>query len=121
MTGSLFLGPELKKIAGLIEARGANDPDAIERTKRLIRIARVDLVILILVVIDMVGEAGFLMEPARGLRRARSGCPDGLPIRRLVNAGLLRVPGDIRAVHMHHVDIETARAVAHEGDPRSVG
>ena len=58
LTGSLFLGPELKRIAGLVDTRGPDDPDVIERTKRLISIARVDLVVLILVVIDMVVKPG---------------------------------------------------------------
>lgn len=58
LTGSLFLGPELKRIAGIVESRGAEDPEAIERSTRLIRIGRIDLLILILVVIDMVLKPG---------------------------------------------------------------
>jgi uncharacterized membrane protein len=58
LTGSLFFGPELKRIAALTEKQGPNDPEVIERTSRLIRIGRVDLMILTLVVIDMVLKPG---------------------------------------------------------------
>lgn len=53
LTGSLFVGPELKRIAALTGRQGPNDPEVVERTSRLIRIGRIDLIILILVVIDM--------------------------------------------------------------------
>jgi uncharacterized membrane protein len=59
LTGSLFFGPELKRIAALTETQGPNDPEVIERTSRLIRIGRIDLIILVLVVIDMVVKPGF--------------------------------------------------------------
>ena len=58
ITGSTFLGPELKRISGLIATRGANDPEAIRRTSRLIAIARIDLVVLLIVIFAMVTKPG---------------------------------------------------------------
>ncbi len=58
ITGSGYLGPELKRIAGLIETKGANDPEAIARSKRLIVISRVDLVVLLIVIFAMVTKPG---------------------------------------------------------------
>jgi len=58
ITGSAYLGPELKRISGIIEARGSNDPEAIRRTTRLISIARIDLVVLAFVIFVMVTKPG---------------------------------------------------------------
>jgi uncharacterized membrane protein len=54
LTGSMFFGPELKRIAALAESRGPADPELKQRTTRLVTMARVDLVILVLVVVVMV-------------------------------------------------------------------
>jgi uncharacterized membrane protein len=58
ITGSAFLGPELKRIAALIETNGTNDPGVIARTKRLIVVGRIDLVVLLIVVFAMVTKPG---------------------------------------------------------------
>ena len=58
LTGSTFLGPELKRISGLIESRGAGDPEAIRRMSRLIVVARVDLVVLLIVIFAMITKPG---------------------------------------------------------------
>ena len=58
VTGSAFLGPELKRIADIGEHRGVDDPEVARRTSRLIGVARIDLVVLLLVVIDMVLKPG---------------------------------------------------------------
>ena len=58
LTGSLFFGPELKRIAALAESRGPDDAEVVQRTARLLRLGRVDLVVLLLVVVDMVLKPG---------------------------------------------------------------
>jgi uncharacterized membrane protein len=58
LTGSLYLGPELKRIAAIAEQRGMDDPEGRRRLARLVSIARIDLVVLLLVVADMVLKPG---------------------------------------------------------------
>lgn len=58
-TGSSFLGPELKRISAIFEERGASDPEGKRRLARLVKVARVDLAVLLLVVMDMVFKPGF--------------------------------------------------------------
>jgi uncharacterized membrane protein len=58
ITGSAYLGPELKRIAGLVESKGPNDPEVTSRLSRLITIARVDLVVLLIVIFAMVTKPG---------------------------------------------------------------
>jgi uncharacterized membrane protein len=58
ITGSAFLGPELKRIAGLVEAKGVNDPQVIARLKRLIVVSRIDLLVLLIVIFAMVTKPG---------------------------------------------------------------
>jgi uncharacterized membrane protein len=58
LTGSLFLGPELRRIAAIVEQRGFEDPEGQDRLARLVSIARIDLVVLLLVVVDMVLKPG---------------------------------------------------------------
>lgn len=54
LTGSLFLGPESKRIANIVEAQGATAPEAIARIKRIFLISRIEVVLLFFVVFDMV-------------------------------------------------------------------
>lgn len=54
LTGSLFLGPESKRIANIVEEKGATAPEAIARIKRIFLISRIELVLLFFVVFDMV-------------------------------------------------------------------
>jgi uncharacterized membrane protein len=58
LTGSLYLSPELKRIATIAEQRGFDDPEGRKRLTRLVSIARIDLVVLLLVVVDMVLKPG---------------------------------------------------------------
>jgi uncharacterized membrane protein len=58
VTGSTFLGPQLKRVADLSNTRGPEDPEAIRRITRVVRVARIDLVVLLLVVVDMVLKPG---------------------------------------------------------------
>lgn len=59
LTGSLYFGPELKRLGALIEQRGVDDPEIKQRTSRLIAVARVDIVVLVVVIADMVFKPGF--------------------------------------------------------------
>jgi uncharacterized membrane protein len=58
ITGSTFLGPELRRLADLAERRGSSDQEFIRRIGRLVWVARIDLLILLLVVADMVIKPG---------------------------------------------------------------
>jgi uncharacterized membrane protein len=57
-TGTMFFLPEGKRIIAIGEQRGAGDPEVQRRIVRLVRVARVDLVVLLLVVVDMVLKPG---------------------------------------------------------------
>jgi uncharacterized membrane protein len=54
VTGAGFIGPTSKKIGEAIAARGPDDPEVTRGIERLLSVARVDLAVLFLVVIDMV-------------------------------------------------------------------
>ena len=54
LTGSIFLGPESKRVGELAEQKGVDDPEIHRRIVRLFTIARIDLVVLLFVVADMV-------------------------------------------------------------------
>jgi uncharacterized membrane protein len=58
LTGSLFLGPELGRIAGIGEQRGVDDPEVVRRISRIVWVGRIDLLVLLLVVVDMVLKPG---------------------------------------------------------------
>jgi uncharacterized membrane protein len=58
IVGAAFLGPESGRIGALIEARGPEDGEVIARMKRIFLVSRVELVILLLVVVDMVVKPG---------------------------------------------------------------
>ena len=58
ITGAGFLGPETKRIGELIEREGEESPEVQRRIRRLIAASRIDLVVLVLVVIDMVIKPG---------------------------------------------------------------
>jgi hypothetical protein len=53
LTGSLFLGPESGRIGKLTDEKGADSPEVQARLGRVFRIARIELVFLVLVVFDM--------------------------------------------------------------------
>ena len=58
ITGAGFLGPESGRIAKLSEERGPTDPDVQRRIGRILLISRIELVLLILIVLDMVVKPG---------------------------------------------------------------
>jgi uncharacterized membrane protein len=54
LTGSIFLGPESKRVAEIAEQKGVEDPEVHRRIARLFVVSRIDLVVLVVVVADMV-------------------------------------------------------------------
>ena len=58
ITGAGFLGPESGRIAKLSEERGPADPGVQRRIARILLISRIELVLLILIVLDMVVKPG---------------------------------------------------------------
>ena len=58
IVGATFLGPESGRIAKVIEREGPDSPEATARLKRIFLISRIELVLLILVVLDMVLKPG---------------------------------------------------------------
>lgn len=53
VTGAAFLGPESKRLKGLIEERGPTDTEVAARIKKIFLISRIENIVLLLVVIDM--------------------------------------------------------------------
>lgn len=58
VTGAAFLGPESGRIAALAAERGADDPEVRARTARVLLVSRIELVILVALVLDMVLKPG---------------------------------------------------------------
>ncbi|MDQ4096017.1 MAG: DUF2269 domain-containing protein [Actinomycetota bacterium] len=58
LVGSLFLGPETGRIAKLIEQHGPANEEVQRRMRRIFLVSRIELVILLIVVIDMVVRPG---------------------------------------------------------------
>jgi uncharacterized membrane protein len=58
LTGIAYFGPEVARIMKAVEARGAEDPDAQRRIRRVFSVARLDLLLLVLIVVDMVVKPG---------------------------------------------------------------
>ena len=58
IAGAGFLGPESGRIGDLIRERGVDDGEVQARIRRLMLISRIELVILILVILDMVVKPG---------------------------------------------------------------
>ncbi|HEV2756917.1 MAG TPA: DUF2269 family protein [Actinomycetota bacterium] len=56
--GATFLGPESGRIGRLIEAKGPEDTEVAARLNRIFLVSRVELVILLLIVINMVVKPG---------------------------------------------------------------
>jgi uncharacterized membrane protein len=54
VTGVAVLAPRTKRIAALVEEKGAADPEAIAAITRVLQIVRIDIAMLLLVVVDMV-------------------------------------------------------------------
>jgi putative copper export protein len=58
ITGSAFLGPESERLGKLVDERSADDPEIRRRISRILAISRIDLVVLVLVIADMVFKPG---------------------------------------------------------------
>jgi hypothetical protein len=58
VAGAGFLGPESGRIGNLVAERGADDPEVQARIRRILLVSRIELVILILVILDMVVKPG---------------------------------------------------------------
>jgi len=58
ITGAGFLGPESERLGKLVGERDPSDPEIRRRIKRVVAVSRIDLVVLILVVADMVFKPG---------------------------------------------------------------
>ena len=59
ITGAAFLGPESGRISGLADERGAEDPEVQSRIARVVLVSRIELLLLVLIVLDMVVKPGF--------------------------------------------------------------
>jgi uncharacterized membrane protein len=58
IVGAGFLGPESGRVAALAEERGPEAPEIEARTRRVLLVSRIELLILILVVLDMIAKPG---------------------------------------------------------------
>jgi uncharacterized membrane protein len=58
LIGGVYVGPESKRIAAAVEAEGAESPDALRRIGRMSTVSRVDLLLLVVIVWDMVFKPG---------------------------------------------------------------
>jgi hypothetical protein len=58
ITGAAFLGPETGRISKLAEAEGVDSPEVSRRIKRVLWISRIELLLLILLIGDMVAKPG---------------------------------------------------------------
>lgn len=58
LTGAAFLGPESGRVAAAIDREGPESPDAQRRISRIFLISRIELLILLLIVVDMVVKPG---------------------------------------------------------------
>jgi hypothetical protein len=58
ITGAVFLGPESDRLGKLGAERDPADPEIQRRIRRILAISRIDLVVLLLVVADMVFKPG---------------------------------------------------------------
>ena len=58
VTGAFVIGPASGKIGALLEAEGPSSPEAQALIRRIFAVSRVDLVVLLLVVADMVFKPG---------------------------------------------------------------
>jgi uncharacterized membrane protein len=58
VVGAGFLGPESGRLAALVEERGPEDPEVQSRTARILMVSRIELVLLVLIVLDMVTKPG---------------------------------------------------------------
>ncbi|MBV9214118.1 MAG: DUF2269 family protein [Actinobacteria bacterium] len=58
VTGNFFLGPSATKANAALDAKGPSDPETLQYIDRVLTVARIDQVVLALMVIDMVIKPG---------------------------------------------------------------
>jgi uncharacterized membrane protein len=58
VTGAVYLGPESGRISRVGEERGAEDPEVERRSARVLLVSRIELILLIAVIFDMVVKPG---------------------------------------------------------------
>ncbi len=58
VVGATFLSPQSKQIGMLIEQKGTNDPEVVQRLGRVFLVSRIELAVLLLVVLDMTIKPG---------------------------------------------------------------
>lgn len=58
ITGAGFLGPEAGRISKLAEEQGSDSPEVTRRIKRVLFISRIELVLLVLLILDMIAKPG---------------------------------------------------------------
>jgi len=58
ISGAAFLGPESGRIKKLTAEKGPSDPEVKARIARILKFSRIELVVLILIVLDMVVKPG---------------------------------------------------------------
>jgi uncharacterized membrane protein len=56
VTGAFFLGPESKRPAALMSAKGPEDPEVGYRIRRILAVARLDIVLLVAIVFVMTAK-----------------------------------------------------------------
>lgn len=56
LTGIFYLGPTAKKLGKLIEARGPADPEAQAVLRKVLLVARLDVLLLLFIVFDMTAK-----------------------------------------------------------------
>jgi uncharacterized membrane protein len=56
--GAAFFGPDSARIGQLVQERGAGDPEVRSRIRRVMLVSRLDLLLLLLIVADMVIKPG---------------------------------------------------------------
>jgi uncharacterized membrane protein len=59
VVGATFLGPQAGKLGKLMETHGPEDPLVWARLERVLNVARVDIVLILLIAIDMVAKPFF--------------------------------------------------------------
>lgn len=58
ITGAGFLGPESGRIGKLADERGPADPEVQRRIARILLVSRIEFILLVLIVVDMVLKPG---------------------------------------------------------------
>jgi uncharacterized membrane protein len=58
LTGIFFIGPESGRISKLVDEQGPAAPEPQRRSKRIFLVSRIDLLVIVLVVFDMVIKPG---------------------------------------------------------------